>query len=252
MMLIDDRAGSAPFAARLKSAGVPVLLTRLEYGDFAFSGKGVGGSETLIGVEHKTLSDLIASIRSGRLTGNREDGTPGQLPGMRQIYQFSFLMVQGDWKAAEQGEILQRAGRRRGLDWGVVPGGMSATELDKHLLTYQLCGGIYYWPTRDIDHSTRALVSLYRWATDKALDKHTSHLMPSQPDGWVQTSQTCDAIRAWPGIGAKAAMAAESHFGTVLAAASGSVEEWAELSAGSRKFGRLSAAKVWKFLRGIS
>ncbi len=247
MMLVDDRAGSGPFIPRLKAAGIPAEPTRLDYADFAFEGWGVGGESILYGVEHKTLSDLIDSIRSGRLTGNREDGSPGQLPGMRATYHTSVLMVQGDWIAGPKG----LAERTKHQTWRVMPGGMSATELDKHLLTFQLCGGILYWPTRDEAHSTRALVSLYRWATDKALDKHTSHLMASQPDGWVQTSPTCDAIRAWPGVGQKAAMAAEKHFGTVHAAVNGSVDEWAELNAGSRKFGRVTAAKVWKFLRGV-
>ncbi len=249
MILVDDRAGSAPFAARLKSAGVPVSLTRLVYGDFAFSGKGIGGDPIAIGIEHKSLSDLISSIRSGRLTGNREDGSPGQLPGMRTSYDYSFLMVEGGWKGSDDGlRILQR----RGKFWSALPGGMSATELDKHLLTYQLVGGIYYWPTRDAAHSTRAIVSLYRWATDKPLDKHTSHMSPSAPNGWAHMTKTYDALRALSGIGDKAAQAAEQHFGTVLAAVNGGVDEWAELKLGQKRFGRVAAGKLWNFLRGIT
>ncbi len=249
MMLVDDRAGSAPFAPLLRKAGIPAELTRLAYADFAFEGKGVGGESILYGVEHKTLSDLIDAIRTGRLTGNREDGSPGQLPGMKAAYAVCVLMVQGDWRATDAGGLVQQT---KPNYWRPVQGGMSATELDKHLLTYQICGGVLYWHTRDEAESTRALCSLYRWATDKALDQHTSHVIPSQPGNWASTSLTCDAIRAWPGVGAKAAMAAEKRFGTVLAAAQGSVEEWAELSGGSRKFGRVQAAKLWKFLRGVS
>ena len=61
-MVVDDRErGSGVFAALQKIEGVRVSMRRLRTGDYAW------GDRLLF--ERKTLSDLVASIRDGRLLG---------------------------------------------------------------------------------------------------------------------------------------------------------------------------------------
>ena len=58
-LLIDDRIGSAELAKYLALLKLPIEMTRLGYGDFAFLGNGEGGVPVPVGIERKTLTDWI-------------------------------------------------------------------------------------------------------------------------------------------------------------------------------------------------
>jgi ERCC4-type nuclease len=101
-LILDRRESSRPAGRELIS-----LLRRydlelstemeLEFGDAAFLGNGESG-ETMIGIEHKRLSDLIASMKDRRLSGY-------QLRGLWQQYSYVFLFVEGCWRPGSGGEI---------------------------------------------------------------------------------------------------------------------------------------------------
>jgi ERCC4-type nuclease len=77
VLFVDPRSGSKELVRPLTKAGLPVdASTQLEAGDLFFVGRGDKGAATTIGIEHKKVADLIASLRTGRLQGV-------QLPGMR-------------------------------------------------------------------------------------------------------------------------------------------------------------------------
>lgn len=258
LILVDARAGSKELAKPLRGLGldVPDPLPTLMYGDVSFEGRGADATSVSVGVEFKTLGDLIASIRSGRLTGPREAGTMGQLHGMVASYDYAWLMIEGSWRADEKGRIVAYQGPKRG--WQVAPGGMSATELDKHLLTFELCAGTHVWRTASRPDSIRAIASLYRWWTDRALDQHVSHLAPHRPQTMTPLSSFRQAVMAWPGVGLQMSLAAEAHFlvkgrPSIRRAASADTLEWASLqtmdSRGkTRRFGESAAQKVLRFL----
>ena len=245
MILVDKRAGSGPLLQPLLDAGVKAQHCTLPFGDFAWTSK-EGHS---IGVEYKTLNDLISSIRSGRLTGH-------QLPGMRAMYDYSILLIEGLWRHDEKGRVTSYKGPQRG--WQPAPGRMSAAELDKRLFTLSFCAGVSVWTAADRRSTVRLLTSLYRFWTDGCLVDHTSHLAPHQPTSVVPLSPFREAVMMWPEVGLKMSGVAEKFFlrnqkPSISMAARASVHDWADLlttdkSGKTRKFGMKAAQKVQDFL----
>ncbi len=250
MLLIDKRAGSKELVAPLaKLLGADkVEETSLDFGDVAFSGRGLKDATLDIGIEFKTIGDIAQCCRDGRFAGH-------QLPGMRKTYDHSWLMVEGTWRHDDAGYITTYQGPRRG--WKALPGKMRASEFEKHILTFELCGGVHVRYTNNRADSLRAIVDLYRWWTDRSLDSHTSHLAIHTPAAIGATSDFRKAVMAWPGIGLKTSKAVERQFqgreglGSIDVASSAGVNEWAELLTDGRRFGRPAAERLVKFLRGV-
>lgn len=243
-LIVDDRVGSADLAEPLRRTGLPVKLARLEFGDVAFVGRGADRTTLDIGVELKTLGDLVGSLRSGRLAGH-------QLPGLRQTYDYAWVLVEGLWRHGAGGEIVWSRGGRRG--WSPLPGGMTASELEKQLLTLELCGGLHVRHTTTRRDTLRVIGALYRWWVDTPLDHHTSHLALHEPPSLVPLSEFRQAVCRWPGIGRKTSLAVEQHFqGSIRAAACADIEEWAAITTldergHARRLGPKDAQKIVNF-----
>lgn len=245
MLLVDSRAGSRDLVKPLaKVLGVDkVEETTLDFGDVAFTGRGVNDTPIDIGIEHKQLADIVACCRDGRFAGH-------QLPGMRKMYDFCWLMIEGQWSADAAGLITTYQGPHRG--WRPLPGKMRASEFEKHVLTFEMCGGVHVRYTNTRADSVRAIVDLYRWFTDKPMDMHTSHLAAHQPAVLGPVSDFRRAVMSWPGIGAKFSKAVEKRFkGNLKDAVMLNTAEWAEIEHDGRRFGEVNAAKLTKFLRGV-
>jgi ERCC4-type nuclease len=246
MLLIDNRAGSKELVKPLtKILGENVVQsTTLDFGDVAFTGRGVKNAPLDIGIEFKQLGDIMQCCRDGRFSGH-------QLPGMRKTYDYSWLLIEGMWRHDEtSGLITAYKGPHRG--WATVPGKMRAAEFEKHLLTFELCGGVHVRYVNTRADSVRAIVELYRWWTDRALDSHTSHLAIHTPVTLGVISPFRQAVMAWPGVGLKFSKTLEKWAGRrVDVAATASVTQLSELETDGRRFGEANAAKLVKFLRGV-
>ena len=247
MILVDSRVGSGDLLKPLQAAGVEAELATLEFGDVCFEGKGTGGEPLQIGVELKKLNDLIGSLRSGRLTGH-------QLPGLRKTYDHVWLLVEGQWRSDDRGIITHYQGPARG--WVTTPGKMRASELEKQLLSLELCGGVHVRHTNRRPDTVRCLATLYRWWTDVALDGHTSHLAPHNPGAIIAVSDFRQAVMAWPGVGRKASLAFEQEFGaSIWRVVNAHWTEWAEVktlddNGKERRFGEAAAKKLHTFISG--
>lgn len=247
MLLIDDRVGSKDLHKPLKDAGLPAEIVRLEFADVAFQGKGPGGSALDIGVELKTLSDLVGSLRSGRLAGH-------QLPGLTKHYDYTWLIVEGMWRHDEAGQVVNYRGKYRG--WQPVPGRMSAGELEKQVLTLECCGGLHVRYTNSRRDTVRFLSNLYRWWTDVAVDQHTSHLAVHMAPTIVPVSDFRQAVMRWPNIGFKTSKSVERIFGgSIRTAGNASVEQWAAVETitdkgQARRLGTKAATEIVHFLEG--
>jgi len=246
VILVDDRQGSKELVTPLRKAGLPAEHTRLDFGDVVFEGKGEKGKSVDIAVELKKLPELIMSIRDGRFSGH-------QLPGLLDTYDYSWLLVEGQWRNNAQGQMCSYKGRT--LGWLPVRGGMSATEYIKHLLTYELCGGIHVYVTHDRQATIHFIVSLYRWWTDRALDKHTSHLVPHTAHHFLPVSPFRAAVQKFPGIGPHASLAVEQWFnGSLRDAVNAPLGEWAEIPVlsenRSKRLGMEVARKIVDFVTG--
>lgn len=254
MILVDDRDGSKELFRPLKAAGLPVELTRLHSADLAFEGKGEAGKIVSIGIEHKRLdarsNDIIQSLRDGRLSGE-------QLPkmlGENGSYDYGWLIVQGQWRTNALGQLTVYKGPLRG--WCVVPGKMTGDELEKQLLTLDICGGLRVRYCETQAASIRYVETLYRWWTDRALDEHTSHLAVHAPHSLVALSDFRKAVCQWPGIGVRVSKAVEEHFeGSLRRAANANAVEWSDIQTfdrkgGSKRLGMSTATRIVDFLKG--
>lgn len=160
---VDDRVGSVDLAKPLKERGLPVELTRLDYGDVCWVGNGPEGP-VLVGVELKTIGDLLSCIVSQRFTGH-------QLPGLQDCYAITYLLVEGRWKPGKAGELLLGNGDRWDeVKWGKKKWGYR--ELDHWLSSVEQQGGVCLWRTASRDETVSLIHSRYSWWTSKGWGEH--------------------------------------------------------------------------------
>jgi ERCC4-type nuclease len=235
VILVDDRAGSDKLGLDLRKAGLPIQFDRLDGGDVMFLGQGPSG-ECTVGVEHKTLRDLLQSLRSQRLQGH-------QLHEM-QVYDFRFLLIEGDYRHDDAGYVTMRTGAK---EWSRVAGNFRASELDKTLIGLTLRGGICIKEVSTRRESVRWLTSLYRNFTDVEWTAHTSHTGVHRPAGLVRPSPFRNFICGIPNVGLKTSKAIEAYFGAVpRRAVAARWERWAEIDG----IGKKGATQIDKFLEG--
>ncbi len=243
---VDPRAGSAELAAPLRKMGFEVDdSAELPFGDVAFQGRGNGGKPVSIGIEFKKIGENVASLRSGRLCGH-------QLPGMRDAYDFSYLLVEGELLYDKKGQLLRRAGRRRTK---AIPGSMGVNEYLKRVLVLHLRGGLNPWHTITRQDTLKFIETLYRVWNDCDLDQHGSHLAIYQAPPLVPISPTRMALSAWPTIGFRTSKAVEDAFGSVAKAATATEAQWAAIEivtdkGQKRRLGAKDAARIVEFLKG--
>lgn len=163
VILVDPRAGSANYIQPLKSLGAVVEIATLPYGDCAF----VAAQSGMVGIELKTLGDVLNCIDSGRFAGH-------QLPGLIHHYDAAYLIIEGLWRPhPEDGSLetwshgkwaSQRLGRRMRL----------YRELDNWLTTMELLGGVHIRRSGSPHETARLVFDLYDWYARE--DEHRSHL----------------------------------------------------------------------------
>jgi hypothetical protein len=146
-------------------------------------------------------------------------------------------------------------GRHRG--WVPLHGKMKASELEKQVLTLELCGGLHVRYTNSRADTVRALCNLYRWWTDQALDHHTSHLAVHDQPTLIPIDEFRAAFCKLPGVGIKASMAVAERFSNSLwALTRATVSDLADIrvvddSTGkSRRLGEAVASRIHAFVRG--
>lgn len=268
MLLVDYRQGSADLAPDLERLGLSVYrnskgrLPTLEAADVAFAGRGPGGVGVGIGIELKRLPDLVNSLRTGRLSGE-------QLPKLTDKaneYDHVWVIVEGRWKTDKQGRVIVPYPRRRRFgphteEWKPLEGGMNASEMQKQLLTLELCGGLHIRMTNEKADTVRFIFDLYHWFNDKSMDRHQSHLRPHDATGFLQISDFRAAVMKFPHVGQRASLAVEKHFvnakgkASLRRAACASVDEWAGVEivgdkGKKRRIGSKVANDIVRFCNG--
>lgn len=169
MIYLDDRAGSKELYLPLLKLSVPVTMTRMEYGDVRFEGNGPNGIPALIGIEHKTVEDVIACISDGRFAGH-------QLPGLHETYNYVFLMVEGGIRSGPNGELQIAHISGRWFDAGFGNRGYKYSDFDHWLTTLELRASVRVRRVRDRSESAANIRALYLWWTRKEWEDHNSHM----------------------------------------------------------------------------
>ncbi len=234
---LDDRIGSVELGPLFQPYGIEPLVTRLEYGDCDFHGNGPRGG-CVICVERKRINDLVDCIQSKRLAGH-------QLPGMSRQYDYGYLVVEGAWRPAANGQLEIGHGGRWSSSYA---GQINYRQVDNYLSTLEVCSGMIYRRTYDPLETVAVIVDLMRWWS-KPWGDHHSHDVKYQPGDeghhlrLVRPSQVELVARTLPGLDRKAKRVAK-HFKSVTAMVLADKAAWCRVDG----VGPTGAAKIMEAL----
>lgn len=225
-VLVDDRAGSGDLVNLAPLKG-HASLTRMDSGDVMVIGNGPDDSPMLVGVEVKSVFDLLSSISTGRLAGK-------QIPGMLGDYDVSWLVSYGWYKCGTRGELRVR---RKGKWVAMDQGGRSLpySYLEGFLLTVAALGikvKHVYGNKGDLARWLGVLAAWWgkQWQDHGSLKAFDQSGQP----GLLPTLNSGTALRArvaatLPGVGYKRAIAVAHHFPSVRAMMLAGPKEWMEV-----------------------
>lgn len=218
MLLIDSRDNYADWMKQqLGRFGVQADVSRLEYGDFAFVGRGLHNTDVFVGVELKRIgagdrSDLLASLYSTRFAGHQLIG----LAGEHAIYDRAWLITEGIWRSSATGELEVFAKGWRPVRHGSRS--VMSRDIQSWILTQVIRGGVLHWHCSTRDDTVMFLSVLYHWWTDKSLDEHRSHqaiyLAPPDRAMMAASSQFLKTVSTIEGVGWEKGRALEEQFKT--------------------------------------
>lgn len=251
MISVDRRIGSKHLVPLLSSRGHDARLATLEFGDVAFPGLGPPDRAPItVGIEIKTLGDLLGSITSQRFTGR-------QLPGMLRTYQYPFLLVECDGLRAGAGDSIETRGFR---GWTRARTHFRWSSLFGMLTMLQVyCRMPVLW---SVGHQCTAnmIVRLYSLFS-KPWSRHRSHLaLPPPPDQHQSPITTTEpsgvrlVAALMPAIGYEWSADVEREFDTVEDMVDAPVALWSAIthtaSSGRRiRLGEKRGRRAWEWLR---
>lgn len=197
MILVDPRFGSErpghrsshrAVAEALPAFGVEVELCHLDAGDFSFLGNGPEGP-IQIGVELKVISDLVNSMRSGRLKE--------QVLGMSERYGRSYLIVEGIFRASRRNGVLEVP---RGAGWKPLMAGPRPVfwaDIEKFITGLEEVG-VRVRRTRTSHETAKVIAQVLASFWDKDYSDHTSlhgTVRVPEPMALVREDETTRRIR---------------------------------------------------------
>lgn len=226
MLLLDNRVGSGDLAHYFAAWRIPYKLTRLEYGDVAFTGNGPNGMDIPIGIEVKKVRDVLNCITDGRFAGH-------QLPGLVENYARIWLVVEGAYTVDHStGLLVSRRGRRlEPVACGTRQ--FMYRDLSNWLTTIEIKTGIRIRRTSGRVETARVCADLHSWWTNKAWDEHRSHLAFDEPFPdhvpLVRPNLVRRVAKELVGIGWKKSGAVAGKFTSVRAMCRAREKDWIEI-----------------------
>jgi len=239
MLWVDEREGSRELAEPLRVLGLDVELQRLDYGDVCWMGDGPDGP-CLVGVERKTVTDLLGSMRTGRLCGH-------QLPGMSTQYQTLYLVVEGVVRECPENGLLQQLWRGRWSDVRVGQQRFMWTDYEHYLTTLDTLAGVRVRRTGSLRESASVIKALYSW-WQKPWSQHGSHKVIYTPDPrtvFLVAPATLRRVAVQlPGVGWERSREVERYFRTVRRMAEAEIADWRKIPG----IGKAIAARVHRII----
>ncbi len=235
LVLIDDRIGSVELGPYVPDS----LIVRLEYGDAEWEGNGPEG-KIKVGIERKTLGDLVTSVQTGRLVGH-------QLPGMVRHYDVCYLVIEGLWRRGP-GNVIEVW--KRGKWRTAQTGRLGWVALHGLLCSLEVMWGLGIRTTTDIGETGELIRGLARW-WGKPWEGHKGHhtiytgsrAKVELAEGEVSVLRKVASVL--PGIGYERSAGVEGKFGSVREMCEAGESEWGEIDG----IGKVTAGKVWRALR---
>lgn len=230
------------FVDAIKKIGVKSEKADLLYGDFAFEGNGPDGPVT-VGIERKSLHDMLNCIDDGRLSGH-------QLVGMRKMYDPvpPIVLLEGHWRPHDPNGMLME-GFNGGYSWGPVRHRKQGTmyhKLYRYLISMSL-SGVIITPSRDIFHSAFNVCEWYQYFQKRWLD-HTS-MQEMHTLAIPALNGKPPLVRKWANdltdIGTKLSADAERMFKKPIALANADEQEWLRIPGVGVKTAQQIVREVW-------
>ncbi len=202
MVLVDDREGSRSFLNPIRHLGGSASIERLDAADFAFCGNGPDGP-VAIGIERKTVPDLIESMRGRRLSGH-------QVRLLSSCYDLQFLIVEGQFRPNPDSHLLET----RNVDWGKWYNGFGKPIHYGEIASYLIgldANGIPVMRTGSESETAAWVVWLWKyyqkpWTDHKSL-RSIYAPPPSRPAGkmtWEEPNLVAKMASQIPGVDQKA------------------------------------------------
>jgi hypothetical protein len=257
-LLIDDRAGSKDLKPYLDRLRVPNQLTQLEFGDVALLGRGPEDNWVRVGVEYKSLSDVLKCITTGRFAGH-------QLPGMfrRSIlsdgtalreYDVTWLLIYGVWRVDPNSGVIQTPHKVGGkTEWRQISlggRGYMGRDLDGFLLTLTQQSGIRIAKVGSEFEAASWIGALYKWWTGKSWDEHRSLQtfdLSGPLLGQILAPRFARRVaKELPGVGWVKSQRVVEHFGCVTNMVLADEREWSQVPG----IGKVLARRICDALHG--
>ena len=221
-LYIDDRAGSKDLMQYLPPESE---LMRMEFGDALIIGNGPTGPVT-VGVEVKSIHDLLQSASTGRLAGH-------QLPGMLASFDVPWLLIYGPYRPGDGGVLQVLSGKKwQGYRIGskLVPYGY----IESFLFDVQATGcrvkHVY-----NAEEAAKWLMTLHRWWS-KEWHQHkglrafdNSKNLSLLPGLSAEKELIARVAKELPGVGFDRAMAAAGHFTSVVEMVLATQKDWEQV-----------------------
>lgn len=220
MILIDSRTGSKELLPYVQRVGINAELAQLEYGDATFEGNGPEG-RVGVGVERKTLSDILNCVDDSRYSAH-------QRPGMLAMYQTSVLIIEGVWKPdIDAGYLMECVAQMTWRPYRYRSAMVRYSKLFRYLFSLQMAGTIVMC-TRNLEHTAYNICEMYAWY-QKRWDDHTA-LLEVQKLNIPSLVGKPSLVRRWAsqldGVGVKHSQEAERIFRTPYELAQGDERDW--------------------------
>lgn len=241
MIQIDERQGSVELAS-LFPPGIPTVIGRLEYGDYAFLGNGPEDEPVSIGVERKGIRDLLNSMVTGRLVGH-------QLIGLVNNYHYVYIVVEGIWRFNPSDGMMEEHSNGGWIPIQLGSRRFMAREVLAFLHTLMVKTGVMVFYSGTRRETVQVVSMLHGWWSNKSWDEHTAHLglvkQHKSAEGAVELVKA-PLIRRLaaelPGIGWQKSREVARHFGSVMEMVLASEREWRRIPG----IGKILAEKIVK------
>jgi ERCC4-type nuclease len=222
VVYIDPRVGSKEFERPLYDKYALRVSTKivLPACDFAFTCGHTrpspfcdGDYGCRIGIERKTVSDLIGSLMKNRLGGK-------QVPDMLKYFEQSWILIEGLYRPGEDDsiEVWGYNPKTRQKGWVKARTGLSYSELDRWMIRYDVLGGgrLHRWRVASKIETCAFIADQFRW-WEKEWNKHRFNAIdkkaaaPSKVLMW-KPNEIETAVAILPGIGVVNAKRVARHF----------------------------------------
>ena len=198
MILIDKREPESikrSIMSACELAGITYEVLLLKFADFVISPE--RADAPLIGIERKTVSDMVGSLASGRLET--------QLTGVKESYDYCYLLVEGDltYNRVEGKLLLSVRGMQTKWPFLTIHNFLAGLHLR----------GMSWQHTGSLSESVTWMLGFHEMLTKGPVER----IPASSKKAREQPSPALSILCAIPGIGPKAAKALLARFHSVAA-----------------------------------